>query len=135
MKKNTAGLGNWCKFKKTQHQFEKTEKRIKQHQLFCKKRSCWNTSGRTEEWWVKMINSEPLPGRWKKTLGCQGTYLCLYWMSYGWVTFLRQKPNSLLIIQPWVHKKTCHDTLLSKRHGISQHESQFIWCSNVLSDQ
>ena len=36
-----------------------------------------------EEWWVKMMNGEPLPGRWKKTLGCQGTCLCLYWMSYG----------------------------------------------------
>ena len=33
-----------------------------------------------------MINSEPLPGRWKKTLGCQGTYfmsvLDELWMSY-----------------------------------------------------
>ena len=41
-------------------------RRIKQLRLFRKKRSCWNTPGRTEERWLKMINGESLPGRRKK---------------------------------------------------------------------
>ena len=41
-------------------------RRIKQRQLFHKKKSCWNTPGRTEEWWLKTINGESPPGRWKK---------------------------------------------------------------------
>ena len=41
-------------------------RRIKQCRLFRKKRSCWNTPGRTEERWLKMINGESTPDRWKK---------------------------------------------------------------------
>ena len=67
-------------------------RRIKQRRLFCKKRSCWNTPGRTEEWWLKMINGESPPGRWKKNFRTSRDLL-MSALDELW-TFLRPKPNS-----------------------------------------
>ena len=67
-------------------------RRIKQRRLFCKKRSCWNTPGRTEEWWLKMINGEYPPGRWKKNFRMSRDLLMSALDELR--TFLRPKPNS-----------------------------------------
>ena len=67
-------------------------RRIKQRRLFRKKRSCWNTPGCTEDWWLKMINGESPPGRWKKNFRMSRN-LFMSVLDELW-PFLMPKPNS-----------------------------------------
>ena len=67
-------------------------RRIRQCRLFRKKRSCWNTPGCTEEWWLNMINGESPPGRWKKNFRMSRDLFMSVLDEFR--PFLTPKPNS-----------------------------------------